>query len=204
MRQLSARERLSPAHPSALTDQELQASLKIVFGSGELAAALPEEFVEGLLRRRVVSAVDQGDEVFDAIWVFQDAPDFNVFQPRLADAKVATPVKLGWMCVWIFNDYLAEHMAKGEQGAAAVCVLTDRVPQQGTLEPPMLAGHVAAMAIWRDIYFALSALGAVVQREAVAPLSRWKACPSATLTSLRVRVKRCWQICFGARGGPSG
>jgi len=73
------------------------------------------------------------------------------------------------MCVWIFYDYLAEHMAKDEQGAAAVCVLTDRVLQQGTLEPPMLAGHVAAMAIWRGIYFALSALGAFVQREAVTP-----------------------------------
>ena len=102
-------------------------------------------------------------------WVFQDGQDFNVFQPRLADAKVATPVKLEWRRVWIFNGYLAEHMAKDEQGAAAVCVLTDRVLQQGTLEPPMLAGHVAAMAIWRDVYFALSALGAVVQREAVTP-----------------------------------
>ena len=94
LRQLSVCERLRPANQSGLADQELQANLKIVFGSGELAAELPEEFVKGLLRRRVVSAVDKGDEVFDAIWVFQDAPGFNVFQPRLADAKVATPVKL--------------------------------------------------------------------------------------------------------------
>ena len=75
--------------------------------SGELAAVLPEEFVNGLLRCRVVSAVDQGDGVFDAIWVFQDGQGFNVFQPRLADAKVATPVKLEWMRVWIVNDYVA-------------------------------------------------------------------------------------------------
>ena len=96
LRQLSACERLRPANQSGLTDQELQANLKIVFGSGELAAALPEDFVNGLLRRRVVSAVDQGDGVFDVTWVFQDGQDFNVFQPRLADAKVATPVKLEW------------------------------------------------------------------------------------------------------------
>jgi len=102
LHQLSACERLSPANQSGLTDQELQANLKIVFGSGELAAELPEEFVKGLLRRRVVSAVDQGDDVFDAIWVFQDGQDFNVFQPRLADAKVATPVRLGWTCVCVF------------------------------------------------------------------------------------------------------
>ena len=33
--------------------------------------------MKGLLRRRVVSAIDQGDDVFSAIWVFQDGQDFN-------------------------------------------------------------------------------------------------------------------------------
>ena len=45
------------------------------------------------------------------------------------------------------------------------------------MEPPMLAGHVAAMAIWRDIYFALSSLGAFVQKEAVPPSADGKLVP---------------------------
>lgn len=169
LRELSAAERLCPVSLPTLSDEELKANLSIVFGAGEMPAQLPDEFVKGLLRRKVLGSIDKASEVFDAVWIFSTAQTFDPFAPRLADAPVSMEVKLDWMRLWIFNEYLGEHMNKDEKGVVLVRALVCRVLREGTLEPPIPSDDVAAKTIWTDIYSSCTALGAVVQKEAVTP-----------------------------------
>ncbi len=171
---LTAAEQLSPQNFALLKDSELQAAMEVLSSSHAWPDELPQTFVKDLLRKRTIQNIAQTKAVFEMVWPFQSGGQaavgpFDIFNPRLREARVPLDTKVEWMRHWFVNEFLAEHMRLDAAGATAVRELAALVQQEAAAAEMAVTGSTAAQGVVAEVIQLFSVLAVIAQREAVTP-----------------------------------